>query len=320
MLEAGDRACAMEVSSHAMTLRRADAIHFEVALFTNLTQDHLDFHADMEDYFLAKRKLFEAVRGPLSSTPTIPTGRLLAEEFESVSLLRRGGAAGLQRPRGQLRRRPAAEFRVGLPEGGEIEVAPGCRHFNVAKRARRLRRGAGARIEPETAAGRAGAAARVPGRFEPIDEGQGFTVLVDYAHNAGFAGERAAGGTAADRGPADRGLRRRGRPRPRQASEDGPGRGGALGPRRRHLRQPALRGPGGDRGRSRRRQRGRGGEVEVDRRTAIALALGRAAPGDTVVIAGKGHEQGQEFEGGRKVPFDDREVARQELRKLGSPA
>jgi UDP-N-acetylmuramoyl-L-alanyl-D-glutamate--2,6-diaminopimelate ligase len=58
-------------------------------------------------------------------------------------------------------------------------------------------------------------------------------------------------------------------------------------------------------------------EVEVDRRAAIAAALGRAAAGDTVVIAGKGHEQGQEFESGRKIPFDDRTVAREELRKLG---
>ena len=63
MLDGGDRACAMEVSSHALALHRCDAIHFEVALFTNLTQDHLDFHADMEDYFHAKRMLFEARAG-----------------------------------------------------------------------------------------------------------------------------------------------------------------------------------------------------------------------------------------------------------------
>src|SRR6478672_7620952 len=81
MLEGGDEACAMEVSSHAMSLHRADAIHFEVAVFTNLTQDHLDFHADMEDYFLAKRKLFEA--GPKTAIVNVDDayGCRLAEEF-----------------------------------------------------------------------------------------------------------------------------------------------------------------------------------------------------------------------------------------------
>ena len=74
MLEGGDRACAMEVSSHALALHRVDAIHFELALFTNLTQDHLDFHADMEDYFRSKRLLFEmAARERRSSTSTTPT-------------------------------------------------------------------------------------------------------------------------------------------------------------------------------------------------------------------------------------------------------
>ena len=90
--------------------------------------------------------------------------------------------------------------------------------------------------------------------------------------------------------------------------------------RGRHLRQPPLGGPGGDH----RRDPSPGSRsgaatvvvVEPDRRAAIALALGAAAPGDTVVIAGKGHEQGQEFERGRKIPFDDREVAREELHRL----
>ncbi len=158
----------------------------------------------------------------------------------------------------------------------------------------------------------------MPGRFEPVDEGQPFTVLIDYAHTPDSLENvlRAA----------------------RRLTEG---------------RVIAVFGAGGDRDRDKRPKMGRAGveqsdlaivtsdnprsedpdaivaeilagigeragvEVEPDRRAAIALALERARPGDTVVIAGKGHEQGQEFEGGRKVPFDDREVAREELRRLG---
>ncbi len=93
MLDGGDAACAMEVSSHAMSLHRADAIHFEVALFTNLTQDHLDFHGDMEDYFLAKRKLFEAGPGTAVVNVDDPYGRRLAEEFDCVTFSAEGADA-----------------------------------------------------------------------------------------------------------------------------------------------------------------------------------------------------------------------------------
>ncbi|HVX33609.1 MAG TPA: Mur ligase family protein, partial [Solirubrobacterales bacterium] len=85
MIEGGDEACAMEVSSHAMVLHRADAIHFDVAVFTNLTQDHLDFHADMEDYFAAKRMLFEADTAVRIVNVDDPYGRRLAEEFECLT-------------------------------------------------------------------------------------------------------------------------------------------------------------------------------------------------------------------------------------------
>jgi UDP-N-acetylmuramoyl-L-alanyl-D-glutamate--2,6-diaminopimelate ligase len=159
-----------------------------------------------------------------------------------------------------------------------------------------------------------------PGRFEPIEEGQPFSVLVDYAHTPDSLENvlRAAREMTAGR-------------------------------------LMAVFGAGGDRDRDKRPKMGRAGaenadlviitsdnprsedpdaivaevaagaegsavELEVDRRAAIAIALAEARPGDTVLIAGKGHEQGQEFEGGRKVPFDDREVAREELRKLASPA
>src|SRR3954452_12898323 len=90
MLDGGDEACAMEVSSHAMSLHRADAIEFEVALFTNLTQDHLDFHADMEDYFQAKRRLFAAGPGTAIVNLDDPYGARLAEEFECVTFSAHG--------------------------------------------------------------------------------------------------------------------------------------------------------------------------------------------------------------------------------------
>jgi UDP-N-acetylmuramoyl-L-alanyl-D-glutamate--2,6-diaminopimelate ligase len=190
-------------------------------------------------------------------------------------------------------------------------------HFNVANSLGALAAAVALGVEPDVAAAGLAQAAPPPGRFEPIDEGQPFSVLVDYAHtpdsleNVLLAARRLGEG-----------------------------------------RVISVFGAGGDRDRGKRPQMGRAGaelsdlaivtsdnprsedpeaivaeilagiddregvEAEVDRRAAIALALSRAEPGDTVVIAGKGHEQGQEFENGRKLPFDDREVAREELRRL----
>ncbi len=318
MLASGDRACAMEVSSHAMALHRADAIHFEVAVFTNLTQDHLDFHADMEDYFAAKRLLFAAGPGVRIVNVDDPYGRRLAEEFDCLTYSAEGAEADY--------RAVDVEFDAGgasFTVDGRARVETGMPgHFNVANALAAFAAAEALGVDAETAAAGLAAAARVPGRFEPIDEGQGFAVLVDYAHtpdsmeNVLRAARRLTAG-----------------------------------------RLIAVFGAGGDRDRAKRPLMGRAGGtlsdlavvtsdnprsedpaaivaevaagaregdaelvVEVDRHAAIALALGRAEPGDTVVIAGKGHEQGQEFEGGRKIPFDDREVAREELRRLGSPA
>jgi UDP-N-acetylmuramoyl-L-alanyl-D-glutamate--2,6-diaminopimelate ligase len=317
MLDGGDEACAMEVSSHAMTLHRADAIHFEVAIFTNLTQDHLDFHADMEDYFLAKRKLFEA--GPKTAIVNVddPYGRRLAGEFECVTFSAEGAEADYS-AREVSFDASGASFEVG---GMRLRTGmPG--HFNVANALGAFAAAEAMGVGSEVAVAGLARAARVPGRFEPIDEGQGFSVLVDYAHTPDSLENvlRAA----------------------RRLTEG---------------RLISVFGAGGDRDRDKRPKMGRAGaelsdlavitsdnprsedpeaivaevaggaegasaelEVVVDRREAIALALGRARPGDTVVIAGKGHEQGQEFEDGRKIPFDDREVAREELWKLVGPA
>ncbi|HWO16200.1 MAG TPA: UDP-N-acetylmuramoyl-L-alanyl-D-glutamate--2,6-diaminopimelate ligase [Solirubrobacterales bacterium] len=318
MLDVGDRACAMEVSSHALALHRCDAIRFEVALFTNLTQDHLDFHGDMEDYFQSKRALFAT--GPEVSIVNAddPYGRRLADEFDCLTFSADGADADFVAHDVSFDA-SGATFVAKGPEGeARINTAlPG--HFNVANALGAFAAATALGIDPQAAAAGLTRAARVPGRFEPIDEGQGFAVLVDYAHTPDSLENvlRAA----------------------RRLTEG---------------RLISVFGAGGDRDRAKRPQMGLAGatlsdlaivtsdnprsedpdaivaelvagieddtnvEVEVDRRAAIALALGRAKPGDTVVIAGKGHEQGQEFEGSRKIPFDDRDVAREELRKLDS--
>jgi len=316
MLEGGDEACAMEVSSHAMTLHRADAIHFDVVLFTNLTQDHLDFHADMEDYFLAKRKLFEGGSRTRIVNVDDPYGRRLAEEFDCLTFSAEGAEADYSAREIEFDA-SGATFSVG---GMRLRTGlPG--HFNVANALGAFAAAEAIGVGSDFAAAGLARAERVPGRFEPIDEGQGFSVIVDYAHtpdsleNVLRAARRLTAGQLISVFGAGGDRDRDKRPKM--------GRAGAElsdltvvtsdNPRSEDPEAIVAEVAGGAEG---------AGEVEivVDRREAIALALGRAGPGDTVVIAGKGHEQGQEFADGRKLPFDDREVAREELRRLGSVA
>jgi UDP-N-acetylmuramoyl-L-alanyl-D-glutamate--2,6-diaminopimelate ligase len=333
MIDGGDAAVAMEVSSHAMVLHRADAIHFDVAVFTNLTQDHLDFHSDMEDYFAAKRMLFEADPSVRIVNVDDPYGRRLADEFDCLTFSAEGTEADYSASAVEfdasgasftvLMGRKVRHISTNRPINGEVRVRTGMPgHFNVANALGAFAAATALGVDAETAAAGLAKAARVPGRFEPIDEGQGFAVLVDYAHtpdsmeNVLRAARRLTDGrlisvfgAGGDRDKAKRPLMGRA--------------GGTLSdlavvtsdnPRSEDPEAIVAEVAAG----------AREGDaelvVEVDRHEAIALALGRAEPGDTVVIAGKGHEQGQEFEGGRKIPFDDREVAREELRKLGSPA
>jgi UDP-N-acetylmuramoyl-L-alanyl-D-glutamate--2,6-diaminopimelate ligase len=327
MLVGGDTACAIEVSSHALALHRADAIEFDVALFTNLTQDHLDFHADMEDYFAAKRLLFEI--GPKTAIVNVddPYGRRLAEEFDCVTFSAEGADADLSAgdvvigPLGaELSIVPGESERARTfwPVGKRVRIAtalPGA--FNVANALGAFAAALALGVEPDIATLGLERAAPPPGRFEPIDEGQAFAVLVDYAHtpdslvnvlraarNVTQGRVIAVFGAGGDRDRAKRPLM---------------GRAGAEGADLAIVTSdnPRSEDPGAIVAEVRAGIEDRTGvEAEVDRRAAIALALSRAEPGDTVVIAGKGHEQGQEFEEGRKVPFDDREVARGELRRL----
>ncbi len=316
MLEGGDEACAIEVSSHALTLRRADAIHFAAALFTNLTQDHLDFHHSMEDYFKAKRRLFDDAR-PRTSIVNIddPYGARLAADLDGplTFSLEAGDAsyrasdveAGLQGTRFTVRT-PDARIDVETPLRGRFNVYNALGALAVAN---------ALGVPLETAAGALRAAPAPPGRFEPVDAGQPFAVLVDYAHtpdslenvlraarelvSAPGARLHVVFGCGGDR---DRGKRP------------------LMGEIARTLADHAI--VTSDNPRSEDPEAiiaevlaGAGADTEhlVDRREAIGRAIATAEPGDVVVIAGKGHEQGQEFAGGRKVPFDDATVAREVL-------
>ena len=313
MLDGGDRACAMEVSSHALELHRADAIHWAAAIFTNLTQDHLDFHPTMEDYFLAKRRLFEADPGVRVVNVDDPYGARLAADFPDAITFGVGvdadyaaedldsGFAG-------------SSFTARTPDGPVALRTPLPGRFNVANVLGAVAAVRALGVDMDAIAAALPGAGRVPGRFEPVDEGQDFAVLVDYAHTPdslenvlNAARDLTAGrvicvfGCGGDR---DRGKRPlMGEIAARLAdvpivTSDNP----------RSEDPEAIIGevlagiPGGE------------PEWHVDRREAIARAVELAEPGDVVVIAGKGHEQGQEFEGGRKVPFDDVTVAREALR------
>jgi UDP-N-acetylmuramoyl-L-alanyl-D-glutamate--2,6-diaminopimelate ligase len=317
MLEGGDRACVMEVSSHALALHRVDAVHFELALFTNLTQDHLDFHADMEDYFGSKRGLFEMRPEKAVVNVDDPYGRRLAEEFECLTFSAEGREADFA-ARDVSFDASGAAFTVVGPEG-ETEVRtmmPG--HFNVANALGAFAAAIAMEVAPREAAAGLASARRVPGRFEPVHEGQDFAVLVDYAHtpdsldNVLAAARRLTKGRVISVFGAGGDRDRDKRPKMGQAGAEGSDLAIVTSDNPRSEDPEAIIAEvlAGAR-------EGGGVESEPDRRAAIALAFEHARPGDTVVIAGKGHEQGQEFEDGRKIPFDDREVAREELLRLG---
>jgi UDP-N-acetylmuramoyl-L-alanyl-D-glutamate--2,6-diaminopimelate ligase len=315
MADGGDAVCAMEVSSHALELHRADAIHWAVAVFTNLSQDHLDFHPTMEEYFLAKRRLFEA--GPRVGIVNVDDawGARLAGEMDVTTVSVEGEA--------DLR---AVDVRPGL-EGTDFAVvdrggtrldlrSPLRGRFNVANAVAAVAVGRALGVGDAAIAAALRTAAPVPGRLQPVEEGQGFAVLVDYAHKPGAlesvldaARDLTRGrvivvfGAGGDR---DRGKRPiMGEVAGRLADEvvitsDNP-----------RSEDPdaivaeIVAGVGVGRENVR---------VEPDRRAAIELAVSLARDGDVLLVAGKGHEQGQELAGGRKIPFDDVAVAREALR------
>ncbi|WP_084535257.1 UDP-N-acetylmuramoyl-L-alanyl-D-glutamate--2,6-diaminopimelate ligase [Nocardia yamanashiensis] len=353
MVEQGVDAVVMEVSSHALALGRVDGVDFTVGAFTNLSQDHLDFHSDFEDYFAAKRRLF-IPDGPDSAASPRPSvaartsvicvddqwGRRLAGEIagdlpSDAALPTAADPAAGEAPRRLLTVATTVgaqadwtvtasaegpggtqEFTAAGPHG-KVDVRlrlPGA--YNIANGLLAVAVCAAAGVD-ETSAAAALGAVDVPGRMQRVDQGQDFLAVVDYAHKpaaiesvvatlralltekgegrlavvVGAGGDRDAGkrplmGAAAARG-ADLLIITDDNPR----SED-------PASIRAAVRSGAVELPDGERGEVR--------EVG-DRAAAIETAVDWARPGDVVLVAGKGHETGQEISG-VKYPFDDREV------------
>ena len=308
--------CVMEVSSHALVMGRVDGVVFDVAVFLNLGRDHLDFHVDEEDYYRAKASLFTPERARLALVCVDDEhGRRLAGE--TALPVRTFSTQGREadwtvseldaEPQGTTFRvhGPGVDVRAGVPLPGQFNVANALAAVAACGEA-----GLDAAAVAQAIAGGGG----VPGRLERIEAGQPFTVVVDYAHKPDAV--RAALeslrpltdgrllvvlGAGGDRDPGKRPLMGR------LAAElgdvvvvtdDNPRTEDPAA-----IRAALLDGA-------------REGSAEVveegDRRAAIATALGLARPGDIVVVAGKGHETGQEVDG-VVHPFDDRDVVRELL-------
>ena len=351
MVRAGDLSCAMEASSHALALERVTGIDFAAVVFTNLTRDHLDFHSDIDDYFLAKRELFLPDGGRRPRAAAIVNvgdayGRRLAGECgaaygddlwtfavraadeaqvgasgaapDAVALGTTGAADATATAEDLDLRADGSSFTLRVPRLG-IERRVALRlaaHFNVANGLAAATAALAIGLPLDAVVAGLESTAGVPGRFEAVRAGQPFTVLVDYSHTPDSLENalQAARGVAAGR-------------------------------------LLCVFGCGGDRDRGKRPLMGEVASrladlavvtsdnprtedplaiieeilagvhperivVEPDRRAAIALAVEQARSGDVVLIAGKGHERGQTI-GHEKIPFDDRAVALEELQRAG---
>ncbi|MDI3417564.1 UDP-N-acetylmuramoyl-L-alanyl-D-glutamate--2,6-diaminopimelate ligase [Streptomyces luteolus] len=319
MRERGVDSVAMEVSSHALVLGRVDGCVFDVAVFNNLSPEHMEFHSDMEDYFRAKAQLFTPKRSRLGVVNFDDEygRRLVTEATVPVVTFSAEGHPDAEWRAEDVEVGPMdSTFTAVGPKGERITAkSPLAGPFNVANTLAAIVALAAAGVDPQTAADGIAAVPGVPGRLERVDAGQPYLAVVDYAHKTdavesvlralrkvtegelhivlGCGGDR----DQTKRGPmgaaaarlADTAVLTSDNPR----SEDPLSILAAM-------LAGAAEVPVHERG-----------DVQVfeDRAAAIASAVYRARPGDTVLVAGKGHEQGQDINGVVR-PFDDRDVLR----------
>jgi UDP-N-acetylmuramoyl-L-alanyl-D-glutamate--2,6-diaminopimelate ligase len=315
MLDAGDRSVALEATSHGSELGRLAGVRFAALAFTNLSEEHLDFHGTMERYYAAKRRLFVGPEPPPAAVNVGDRyGRDLADELRAsgrAPVLTFGFADDADiRP---------ADLEDGRFRAGGIELETALRgRFNVENVLAAVAVALLLDVPDESIAEGVARVDGVPGRFETVDEGQPFTVVVDYSHKPGALENvlRAARDLTANRvlcvfgcgGDRDRAKRPLMGAIAADLSDvaivtsDNPRSEDPVS-----IIEEVITGAPGRL------------DVEPDRRAAIARAGEAAEPGDVVVIAGTGPEQGQEH-AGEVLPVDDRDVAREALRSLGATA
>ncbi len=304
--------CAMEVSSHAMVQGRVDGFAFDTAVFLNLGRDHLDFHTDLEDYFQAKASLFtpEHANRAVINVDDAHGRRLIEQTTLPVTTFSTEGRAADWRAVNIRPNRLGTDLEVVGPQGQEFELTvPLAGVFNVSNALAVIAALTESGFDPADLAAGVAACAGVPGRMERVEAGQSFTAVIDYAHkpDAVAAVLKALRPVTAGRlimvlgagGDRDHGKRPlMGEAAAQDAdilivTDDNPRTENPAA-----IRAAVLEGAEG----------GAAQVLEVgDRRDAIATAVELARTGDTVVIAGKGHERGQEIDG-VVHPFDDRDV------------
>ncbi len=319
MRERGVTACAMEVSSHALVMGRVDGVVFDVATFLNLGRDHLDFHADVDDYFAAKASLFTPQRARLGLTNVDDAygRRLLAEATIPMRTFSVTGADADWRAVDVTSTATGSTFTVLGPGGLVVDAGVGLPGlFNVSNALAAVASCAELGFEPARVAAGISAGGGVPGRLERVDAGQDFVVFVDYAHKPDAVAAAidtlrpltdgqviVVLGAGGDRDPGKRPIMAEIAARLADVvivTDDNPRTEDPAA-----IRAAMVAGAAGP-----------GEVVEIgDRRAAINEAVRRARPGDIVLVAGKGHEAGQEIDGVVQ-PFDDREVAAAAIREV----
>ena len=322
MREAGVTVCGMEVSSHALVMGRVDGVVFDVAAFTNLGRDHLDFHRDMEDYFAAKASLFtpKRARRGLANVDD-PWGRRLVD-IATIPMRTFALDSDADWIANEIEELPAgSRFRIQGPGGVEVRASvPIAGRFNVSNALCAIAAAAEAGLDPTAVADGIAGGAGVPGRLERIEEGQSFLAVVDYAHKpdalvAALDALRPVTtgrlivvlGAGGDRDQGKRPLM------------------GQIGSERADVLiitddNPRSEDPAVIRAAVRAGASGPANVHEIgERREAIRAAIGLAGAGDTVIVAGKGHETGQEI-AGEVHDFDDRAEVRAAIREKAQEA